>query len=146
MALLHAACFTVPRPWGEAEFAAFLADPSCFALFEPQGFILGRAVAGEAELLTLAVAPDARRKGLESGAASARFPKPNPMQEAAIRSFWRLPRTNMAARSLYAAAGLAGRRAADGGITRPENGAAVDALVLLRIRAVDTKARPLFDL
>ena len=65
LAALHARCFTIPRPWSAAEFAGFLADPLAFLLVEGDaGFLLGRAVAGEAELLTLAVAPEARRRGL----------------------------------------------------------------------------------
>ena len=41
------------------------ADPLAFLLVEGDaGFLLGRAVAGEAELLTIAVAPEARRLGL----------------------------------------------------------------------------------
>ena len=64
MADVHAAAFTTPRPWSEAEIADLLASPLCFALTEPGGFLLGRVVAGEAELLTIAVAPDARRRGL----------------------------------------------------------------------------------
>ena len=30
LAALHARCFTTPRPWGEAEFVDFLADPLAF--------------------------------------------------------------------------------------------------------------------
>ncbi|MCA8879898.1 MAG: GNAT family N-acetyltransferase [Rhodobacteraceae bacterium] len=63
MAALHARCFTTPRPWTELEFAGFLADPGVFAAFDPAGFALGRVVADEAELLTLAVAPEHRRQG-----------------------------------------------------------------------------------
>ena len=58
MAALHAACFAFPRPWSAAEFAALLADPLVFVQTLPGGFVMGRAVAGEAELLTVAVAPD----------------------------------------------------------------------------------------
>ena len=63
MALIHAACFTTPRPWSAAEFSATLANPHCFLLTEPFGFLIGRAVAGEAELITLAVDPKARQRG-----------------------------------------------------------------------------------
>lgn len=64
MAALHARCFTTPAPWSARDFAGLAADPLCFVLAEPQGFLLGRAVAGEAELLTLAVLPEARRQGI----------------------------------------------------------------------------------
>ena len=65
LASLHKLCFVTPAPWDAASFAGFLADPLAFLLVEGDaGFLLGRAVAGEAELLTLAVAPEARRRGL----------------------------------------------------------------------------------
>lgn len=64
LSALHAHCFTVPRPWSAKEFAALLEMPGCFLLTRPDGFLLGRAIAGEAELLTLAVNPAARRKGI----------------------------------------------------------------------------------
>lgn len=63
LATLHARCFAVPRPWHAAEFSALLETAGCFLLIRPVGFLLGRAIAGEAELLTLAVDPDARRRG-----------------------------------------------------------------------------------
>ena len=65
LAALHARCFATPRPWTPGEFTEILADPLVFLLVEGDaGFLLGRAVAGEAELPTLAVAPEARRRGL----------------------------------------------------------------------------------
>ena len=64
MAALHAHSFTTPRPWSEAEISDLLASPLVFALTRPGAFLLGRVVAGEAEVLTLAVAPEARRRGL----------------------------------------------------------------------------------
>ncbi len=65
LAALHAALLsTTPRPWSAAEFASLLAEPGCVpACRGRRGFVLGRALAGEAELLTLAVAPEARRRG-----------------------------------------------------------------------------------
>ena len=62
LAALHAAAF--PRPWKEEEFARLLAQPGVWALAAgSEGFILLRRAADEAEILTLAVAPDARRRG-----------------------------------------------------------------------------------
>ncbi len=63
LAALHAACFTAPRPWRAAEFASVLGMPHSFLLTQNGGFLIGRAVAGEAELLTLAVPPETRRQG-----------------------------------------------------------------------------------
>jgi ribosomal-protein-alanine N-acetyltransferase len=55
--------------WGAEAFAALLASPGVFALAAGEsgaigGFILCRTVAGEAEVLTLAVAPAHRRRGV----------------------------------------------------------------------------------
>ena len=63
LAALHAACFTAPRPWTAKEFGTILGLPHTFLLTQDGGFLVGRAAGGEAELLTLAVPPDARRQG-----------------------------------------------------------------------------------
>lgn len=63
-AALHALCFDgAPRAWSAAEFAEFRGDARVIDCETAHGFILARIVAGEAEILTLAVHPDARRKG-----------------------------------------------------------------------------------
>jgi ribosomal-protein-alanine N-acetyltransferase len=64
--LLHRVSFDAP--WDEGAFARLLEQPGVAGLawtaHEPQGFILIRAVADEAEILTLAVVPHARRTGI----------------------------------------------------------------------------------
>jgi ribosomal-protein-alanine N-acetyltransferase len=62
---LHAACFA--RGWDEDSMQRYLGDPSCVVLLAlcsgdaaPQGFLICKASAGEAEILTLAVAPEMR--------------------------------------------------------------------------------------
>ncbi len=110
LARLHADVFVRPRPWSAAEFAALLALPSTVLATAPGGFALGRVAAGEAELLTLAVAAHARRQGLGrrllaacEAAAAARGARRLVLEVAA---------DNLAARALYAAAGYGevGRR------------------------------------
>jgi ribosomal-protein-alanine N-acetyltransferase len=64
LAELHSAAFTVPRPWTEIEFKDLIADQNIFLCSAKFGFLLGRVVAGEAELLTLAVHPEHRRQGI----------------------------------------------------------------------------------
>ncbi|MDO5530331.1 MAG: GNAT family N-acetyltransferase [Paracoccus sp. (in: a-proteobacteria)] len=111
LARLHAACFTLPRPWTEAEFAALIAAKGAFLLtHEGAGFLLGRAIASEAELLTLAVAPEARRGGIARGllarfAAAAR-------RAGAESAFLEVAADNAPALALYQSAGWreAGRR------------------------------------
>ena len=122
LAAIHAAAFAGPgeTPWSAEAFADLLAQAGVFAVETEDGFILMRAVADEAEILTLAVRPAARRRG-EGGrlvgegvlAAAAR---------GAARVFLEVAEDNAAARALYAGAGFAeaGRRpgyyaGADGG-------------------------------
>ncbi|UWR32719.1 GNAT family N-acetyltransferase [Sulfitobacter sp. W027] len=64
LAALHAAAFTQDRPWQEAEFASLLDSPFVQLFTRPGGFALTRTIAGESELLTLAVAPAHQRQGL----------------------------------------------------------------------------------
>lgn len=129
LAALHAACFTVPRPWGADEFAGLLARPDTFLLQEPAGFLLGRALAGEAELLTLAVAPDRRRNG------TGRQLVGGFLAEAAARgaeaAFLEVAEDNLAAIALYDHSGFirAGRRR---GYYAHPDGRRVDALVMTR--------------
>jgi ribosomal-protein-alanine N-acetyltransferase len=128
MAVLHAACFTTPRPWSAQEFADLLADPKTFALTHPQGLLLGRAVAGEAELLTLAVAPEARRHGL--GRRLVQDFLTESQRRGAESAFLEVAASNRAARALYLAAGFAeaGKRR---GYYHAPDGSRDDALILI---------------
>ena len=75
LAAIHTSAF--PAPWDAAAFEALLDQPGVLVIEDSEGFILLRAVADEAEVLTLAVRPEARRRGLgarlvrEGGAAAA---------------------------------------------------------------------------
>lgn len=62
LAEIHAACF--PRPWNTPAFKDVLAGPGVSLLAVEPGFIITRQAADEAEILTLAVLPEARRKGV----------------------------------------------------------------------------------
>ena len=108
LAALHATAFAAP--WSEGEFADLLAQPGVFAVVEPDGFILIRRVLDEAEILTLAVRPAARRAGLGgrlAGQAAVRAAR-----GGASRLFLEVAEDNAAARALYDRAGfrLIGRR------------------------------------
>ena len=110
MAQLHAESFTLPPPWSQAELEATLASPFTFALTKSQAFLLAQVVAGEATLLTIAVAPIARRLGL--GRALVVDFLTQSRQRQATSAFLEVAETNHAARALYTAAGFAptGRR------------------------------------
>src|SRR3954451_12679748 len=66
IASLHARCFS--DAWSAREFQNLLATGNVFCLVvgqdEPQGFVLIRTAADEAEILSIAVAPQARRQGI----------------------------------------------------------------------------------
>lgn len=127
MAALHAACFTTPRPWTGEEIASLLASPHVFALFAPSGFLLGRAVADEAELLTLAIDPAARRQG-QARDLVARF-LDRARICAAQTAFLEVTADNTAAIALYHACGFrpAGLRRA---YYHRVGAAALDAVVM----------------
>ncbi|MDJ1007658.1 MAG: GNAT family N-acetyltransferase [Paracoccaceae bacterium] len=134
LAALHVRSMTHASPWSAAAFAGLLAQPGVFLLTPPSslarkypeerekqsvshgakrhsiGFALGRLAADEAELLTLAVDPAARRCGIGRGLlgqfeAEARA-------RGATAAFLEVADDNAPALALYRAAGWAeaGRR------------------------------------
>ncbi len=130
LAALHARCFRTPPPWSAADFATFVADPLAFLLVEGDaGFLLGRAVAGEAELLMLAVAPESRRLGLGRRLV-ARFVYQAQLRQAQ-RAFLEVSAENPAAIALYDSAGFRAEGRRRGYYATPQ-GARIDALVMAR--------------
>ncbi|MFT7058523.1 MAG: ribosomal-protein-alanine N-acetyltransferase [Pseudorhodobacter sp.] len=127
MAALHAKTFTVPRPWSETEFASLLQSPHVFAIGDALGFILGRAIAGEAEVLTLAVDPAQRRAGIARNLMRA-FCRQS-VARGAMAAFLEVAEGNLAAIALYQTTGFAivGRRV---GYFKTGKEQAIDALVL----------------
>ncbi|WP_269715096.1 ribosomal protein S18-alanine N-acetyltransferase [Caulobacter sp. NIBR2454] len=126
LAALHRAAFEAP--WPQAELADLLASGSDGLIEEGQGFILWRTAADEAEILTIAVDPAARRAGLGrrlvQAAASAA------QGQGAASLFLEVAIDNLAALGLYETAGFeqVGRRR--GYYHRPDG--EVDALVMRR--------------
>ncbi len=129
VAALHAAGFTTPRPWSAAEIAGLLELPGVFLVGDARGFALGRAVLDEAELLTLVVAPAARRQGL--GRALLAGFEAEARARGAGRAFLEVAADNGAALALYRQEGWSedGRRR---GYYRTPEGTQVDALLLSR--------------
>lgn len=127
LARIHAQSFSAhPRPWSQAEIDSILQSTGCFLLTRGAGFLIGRAIAGEAELLTLAVAPEARRAG--TGAALLDEFHHSARQRGAERAFLEVASDNPAAQALYAKAGWvkAGQR-------RNYYAAGIDAIILERV-------------
>ncbi len=128
-ARLHSACFTSPRPWSTAEIASLLESPLVFALAEPNGFLMARVIADEAEVLTLAVHPSARRQGI--GARLLAGFLETTRARGAATAFLEVAADNAPAFALYRGAGFTqtGRRA--GYYMRPD-GTPIDAALLSR--------------
>lgn len=131
LARAHASAFEAP--WPPEAFSQLLASPGVFALAAVDealvALILMRAVAGEAEVLTLAVEPAWRRRGLARALLQAG------LDQAALAgaevAFLEVAADNPAAIGLYLSAGFeaAGRR--KGYYQRPGADRA-DALLLRR--------------
>jgi ribosomal-protein-alanine N-acetyltransferase len=130
LAALHAAAFTdTPRPWTAAEFGQLLAEPTTLMATLPEGFALGRIAGPEAELLTLAVHPEARRRG-HATALVAAFEAAAAARGATV-ALLEVAVTNAGARALYGRLGYAEAGRRPGYYVRP-GAPAVDALVLRR--------------
>lgn len=111
LAALHAGAFPPEEAWGADAIGLMLGLEGGFGLGLPgQGFLLARAVAGEAEVLTLAVAPAARRRGVAAALLRTALAEAEARQAAVM--FLEVSEHNTAARALYAAAGFneVGRR------------------------------------
>lgn len=130
LAALHQRAIRTPAPYSAADFAGLLADPLVFLLVEADaGLLLGRAVAGEAELLTIAVAPEARRRGLGRKLV-ARFLYQAQLR-GAERAFLEVAADNPAAITLYESSGFQ-RTGTRRGYYLTSEGQRIDALVMAR--------------
>jgi ribosomal-protein-alanine N-acetyltransferase len=131
LAVVHARAFD--HGWRAEEIAALIRSPGGLGLCVREadtvlGFVLVRAIAGQAEILTLAVEPAARRRGIARALITAAMAAARAAGAEAM--FLEVAADNAAALGLYAAAGFAdvGVRP---GYYRRETGAA-DARVLRR--------------
>jgi ribosomal-protein-alanine N-acetyltransferase len=128
---LHARAFD--KPWTEAELAKLLDNQTVFALVAragaPQGFALAWAAGGDAELLTVAVVPEARRRGI--GASLVTAAGVAALVRGASHMHLEVAKDNAAARALYAKLGYEEVGCRHGYYSRQD--AAVDAVVMRRV-------------
>jgi ribosomal-protein-alanine N-acetyltransferase len=103
LAALHAASFA--KSWDVASITALLATPGTFVFHHSHGFVLARVAAGEAEILTLAVAPEKRGQGL--GRALLRAAIIRAQELGAQTLFLEVGADNPSALALYAGLGFA---------------------------------------
>ena len=102
LAVLHALSFATS--WDAAAIAALLAGPGVFAFHHPHGFVLARVAGEEAEILTLAVAPDQRGQGLGGALLQAAIAKAEGLGAQTI--FLEVGADNPSALALYARLGF----------------------------------------
>ncbi len=101
LADLHAKCFP-NKPWSADDFAD-LQKSGCEIIASQNGFIVYRAVADEAEIITIGVHPDARRAGI---AAAILGIIENDLKKRGISHiFLEVAADNTPAQSLYKNAG-----------------------------------------
>jgi ribosomal-protein-alanine N-acetyltransferase len=127
LAAIHAEAFDAP--WSAEAFAALLAQPGVMLEAASDGFVIVQAAADEAEILTLAVRPAARRNGVATALVETAARRAALV--GADRLFLEVAEDNLAARALYARLGFepVGRRPL---YYARANGPAVDALLLAR--------------
>lgn len=133
LARIHAQSFF--RGWPTEEFASFLSDRNtpvyvaCDAKRRIAGFALIRTVADESELLSIAVDPRWRGKGVGRALMDAAFA--DLMMSPARRMFLEVDEQNHAAIRLYEKLGFATISSRKGYYPRPD-GSAATALVMAR--------------
>lgn len=103
LAALHAACFS--DAWDAAAIAALLAGPGAFTFHTADGFVLARVAGGEAEILTLAVTPQARGRGLGRALLQAAIDRAAELDAEAV--YLEVGADNPHALALYAGLGFA---------------------------------------
>ena len=133
LATLHGASFR--RGWSEDEFERLLLDRSVLAhratlADRPVGFIISRIAAGEAEILSVAVARAQQGRGLAHRLLDLHLRRLAGLGVRAV--FLEVDDDNVPAHRLYARSAFrqVGRR--DGYYSRPGNASATAALVLRR--------------
>jgi ribosomal-protein-alanine N-acetyltransferase len=104
---MHHVCFA--EPWSEKAMSELLALPGCFGWLAvedglPQGFVLARIAADEAEILTIMVLPPYRRNGLAERLLDkvADYAK----SQTVAKLFLEVALSNLAGRQLYTKVGF----------------------------------------
>jgi [ribosomal protein S18]-alanine N-acetyltransferase len=111
---LHKACFE--KPWNEKAITDILGMPGATGLIAhsdeetPQGFMLFRLAADEAEIISIGVAPSVRRSGYGKQLLQASIV--HAAQREASRMFLEVAEDNAGAKAFYEKAGftIAGQR------------------------------------
>ena len=132
LSALHGEGFA--KPWSREEFAALLEQPGVAAWIdenaEPSGFILVRAAADEAEILTLSVRPQQRRLGL--GASLLKTACEALSTSGTRQMFLEVSAENTAAIALYRKLGFAARGIRPGYYEGGKESPVADAVIMAK--------------
>lgn len=126
LARLYATAFPAERPWSAAEFDQLLENPYTSVYTHPHGFALTRTIAGESELITLAVDPHHHRQGIAQTLVQTWLTDVTAHADAAYLD---VAQDNNAACALYVKAGFVTTAIRKGYYARP-NAPAVDAVLM----------------
>ncbi|MEP1765738.1 MAG: GNAT family N-acetyltransferase [Sulfitobacter sp.] len=128
LARIHAAAFADTRGWSSNEFADLLTPPHTQIFSKTGGFAVTRTIAGETELLTLAVAPDFQRRGIAKSLLSDWLSQ---AARVADTAFLEVAADNLGALALYSQMSFlqSGRRKS---YYARANGEAIDAILMTR--------------
>ncbi|MFQ6551515.1 GNAT family N-acetyltransferase [Aestuariibius insulae] len=139
LADLHGRAFPAAQGWSGREMEGLVAQAGVFVTEAPGGFAMGRVAADEVELLTVAVAPEARRAGC--GARLLALFEAEAARRGACEAFLEVAQDNDPARALYLKAGYAevGQRR---GYYRRGPDVAVDAVMMRKDLAAEGYKQP----
>lgn len=125
LAAIHASAFDAP--WDAAAIKALLDMPGAELEVEVGGFLLWRRAADEAEIVTLAVRPEARRRGLGGRLLDRTMDRAR--EQGVTRLFLEVAHDNLAALALYGSRGFEPVGKRPDYYVRPD-GSRADALIL----------------
>ncbi|MBP5534044.1 MAG: GNAT family N-acetyltransferase [Alphaproteobacteria bacterium] len=102
LSTMHSLCFK--KAWDEKAFADLLCLPTTVGYLNDCAFVLFSVCDNQAEILTLGVVPDARKKGVASSLLKHSFDE---LKKAGVKEiFLDVNVNNLAARKLYEKAGF----------------------------------------
>lgn len=128
LAALHRAAFVQSRAWTAAEFSDLLAQRFTALTLRPHGFALSRTLAGESELLAIAVHPSQQGNGIGRALIRQWLTETAATAQTALLE---VAADNTAALHLYATEGFTEIACRPAYYPR-KNAAAVDAIVMHR--------------
>ena len=99
---LHKQCFP-DRPWSASDFAD-LKKSGCEIIASENGFIVWRVAAGEAEIISIGVAPEKRRQGIAE--AMILLMEQELKKSSAVNVFLEVSEVNYPAKNLYEKCGF----------------------------------------